>query len=527
MYFVIRQFVNIMENKSHMEVTCAAAAKSSYDAMRYPRQFDRPCLMTALATALSPALVPVVRTPLGPTIAACLGDEQSKLKVSCPLTYGQLPSNVFLKYKKEEERVQQTEGDPEGGNPGDQSGLRRRRKKDSVIPMTSSQFRREFGEDCRPLQEEPEDTRTCWEKFKDGAARVFSFFLMRYTFLPTSRMCGIWEVVVAVSVFITVFTISLQAAFFHFHPILWIVNYSIELIFVIDMFLKFHTGYYTPDGILVTKPLACAKHYLKTNFRYDLLAFFPFELVAVAAWPGPIEGVTRVISLARVSKMIRIYRLPLGFEYLEEKITNTSGLIKEIKFAVYMLAGTHWMACLWFFLACPSIYMSAGEGHACEESTWVYRYAEFTNTTVGNQSTIYQYVVSLYWAVATTSNVGYGDIYAYTDLERIFALMVMIGGIVAYGYIIASVAASLANADSTRARFQERMTAIKNDDTMNSSLKARVLNYYEFSWKRNKGVSFDSLFQGMPVSLQADISLSLYKKIIDQVRQRCLGTSED
>ena len=81
MYFVIRQFVNIMENKSHMEVTCAAAAKSSYDAMRYPRQFDRPCLMTALATALSPALVPVVRTPLGPTIAACLGDEQSKLKV--------------------------------------------------------------------------------------------------------------------------------------------------------------------------------------------------------------------------------------------------------------------------------------------------------------------------------------------------------------------------------------------------------------------------------------------------------------
>ena len=45
-----------------------------------------------------------------------------------------------------------------------------------------------------------------------------------------------------------------------------------------------------------------------------------------------------------------------------------------------------------------------------------------------------------------------------------------------------------------------------------------VFSYYEFSWKRNKGVSFDSLFQGMPVSLQADISLSLYKKIIDQVR---------
>lgn len=35
----------------------------------------------------------------------------------------------------------------------------------------------------------------------------------------------------------------------------------------------------------------------------------------------------------------------------------------------------------------------------------------------GNQSLGYQYVVSLYWAVSTTANVGYGDIFAHTDLE--------------------------------------------------------------------------------------------------------------
>lgn len=37
--------------------------------------------------------------------------------------------------------------------------------------------------------------------------------------------------------------------------------------------------------------------------------------------------------------------------------------------------------------------------------------------TADNQSVAYQYVVSLYWAVSTTANVGYGDIYAHTDLE--------------------------------------------------------------------------------------------------------------
>ena len=42
-------------------------------------------------------------------------------------------------------------------------------------------------------------------------------------------------------------------------------------------------------------------------------------------------------------------------------------------------------------------------------------------------------------------------------------------------------------------------------------------SYYEYIWQRTKGRSFGSLFNGMPRALQADISLSLYKKIIDQV----------
>ena len=38
----------------------------------------------------------------------------------------------------------------------------------------------------------------------------------------------------------------------------------------------------------------------------------------------------------------------------------------------------------------------------------------------------------------------------------------MIMGIVSYGYIVASVAASLANADSARAQFQEKLKSIKS-----------------------------------------------------------------
>ena len=48
------------------------------------------------------------------------------------------------------------------------------------------------------------------------------------------------------------------------------------------------------------------------------------------------------------------------------------------------------------------------------------------------------------------------------SLQRFFGLLVMIVGIVSYGYIVATVAASLANADSGRARYQEKLKAIEN-----------------------------------------------------------------
>ena len=43
-------------------------------------------------------------------------------------------------------------------------------------------------------------------------------------------------------------------------------------------------------------------------------------------------------------------------------------------------------------------------------------------------------------------------------------------------------------------------------------------SYYEYLWVRNKGVDARSLFEGLPLSLQADICLSLYKHLIERVK---------
>ena len=43
-------------------------------------------------------------------------------------------------------------------------------------------------------------------------------------------------------------------------------------------------------------------------------------------------------------------------------------------------------------------------------------------------------------------------------------------------------------------------------------------SYYEYLWLRNKGVDAGSLFEGLPLSLKADISLSMYEDLIKRVK---------
>lgn len=42
-------------------------------------------------------------------------------------------------------------------------------------------------------------------------------------------------------------------------------------------------------------------------------------------------------------------------------------------------------------------------------------------------------------------------------------------------------------------------------------------SHYEHLWQKEKGIDLQSIFEGLPVSLKADIALNLHKKLIKQV----------
>ncbi|XP_022094111.1 uncharacterized protein LOC110981133 isoform X3 [Acanthaster planci] len=357
--------------------------------------------------------------------------------------------------------------------------------------------------------------------------RLFSKLLMSCALLPSGTWFKRWEVVRVAVAILMAFTVTLQASFSHMDVALWVINYSLDLICYIDMYLKFHTAFYNENNVLVTHPISTAKHYFKTNFLIDLVACFPAELIGYAVLGTFTSDAIHVYAVLRLNRFLQMYRVPLAFNYLESGVENETGTIRMLKFFFYLGLFFHIMACLWYMNACSPIFRAnpvhedlkgliPTNDHYCKNISWT----SAVDLGFYNKSLSYQYVVSLYWASATGASVGYGDIHAKNVSEMVLALLSMICGIVFFGYVIASVAASLANADSQRARYQEKLTAIQNylkEQQINRSLEQRVVNYYNYIWLRTKGVDPNSLFDGLPLSLKAEVALDLYQDMINKV----------
>ena len=85
---------------------------------------------------------------------------------------------------------------------------------------------------------------------------------------------------------------------------------------------------------------------------------------------------------------------------------------------------------------CDKIYFFS----RCESKSWV----SFTH--IDDQATAFTiYILSAYWAAATMTSTGYGDITAKSSLEEIIVLFVLIIGLLMYGYCLSSIAAILTN----------------------------------------------------------------------------------
>ena len=194
-----------------------------------------------------------------------------------------------------------------------------------------------------------------------------------------------------------------------------VVYWLITLMLCVDMFVqRYHM---VPQ--LVSPAENSHQRALAPNMGWlivDLVAVIPFRLLP----GGALFELLRLLKLVRIAQLMGRWR---------RQSVQHAQILRLVFFVCWLLIIAHWLACGW--LAIGGIDMEADE--------------------------FSKYLRSLYWCITTLATVGYGDIVPKTNLQTVYAMVVMLLGVGVYGYVIGNVTNLVANIDLAKTHYRENM----------------------------------------------------------------------
>lgn len=302
------------------------------------------------------------------------------------------------------------------------------------------------------------------------------------------------------------------------------------------------------------------------RFVIDLVSAVPIQLISLVANDGDSASgessasklprlfrVPKLVRMLRMMKMLRMFKMFKSsqqgiFTAIIERTGLPPAAMRACRLMIITIILSHTLACGWFF--CHIIaaddafswwdkycgYKEAYEEWAAglDDIQMAMSQAEQRDAalpgmpplcnTDGGFSVGFTYLVSLYWAVTTLTTMGYGDIVATSEIEYMYATVVMLMGVSFYAYIASNVSIVLSNMDEAGSEYREnmdRLSEFMSRKRMTLPLRRRLRKYFHVYWKSRGRVGvYNDVDIVSLISLPAlrnDVTTELFREITRQV----------
>ncbi|KAK2817559.1 hypothetical protein Q5P01_025750 [Channa striata] len=355
-------------------------------------------------------------------------------------------------------------------------------------------------------------------QYKQETPKTPPHIILHYCLFKTT-----WDWVILILTFYTAIMVPYNVSFkTKQNNVTWLVVDSIvDVIFLVDIVLNFHTTFVGPAGEVISDPKLIRMNYVKTWFVIDLLSCLPYDVIN--AFENVDEGISSLFSSLKVVRLLRLGRVARKLDHYIEY----GAAVLVLLVCVFGLAA-HWLACIWYSIGDYEVIDE--DSNTARMDSWLYLLGETVGTPYrfnasgsgrweGGPSKDSVYITSLYFTMTSLTSIGFGNIAPNTDGEKIFAVAMMMIGSLLYATIFGNVTTIFQQMYANTNRYHEMLNSVRDFLKLYQvpkGLSERVMDYIVSTWSMSRGIDTDKVLQICPKDMRADICVHLNRKVFKE-----------
>ncbi|NP_001038396.1 potassium voltage-gated channel subfamily H member 1a [Danio rerio] len=355
-------------------------------------------------------------------------------------------------------------------------------------------------------------------QYKQETPKTPPHIILHYCAFKTT-----WDWVILILTFYTAIMVPYNVSFkTKQNNVTWLVVDSIvDVIFLVDIVLNFHTTFVGPAGEVISDPKLIRMNYLKTWFVIDLLSCLPYDVIN--AFENVDEGISSLSSSLKVVRLLRLGRVARKLDHYIEY----GAAVLVLLVCVFGLAA-HWLACIWYSIGDYEVIDE--DRNTVRTDSWLYMLAESIGTPYrfnasgtgrweGGPTKDTVYITSLYFTMTSLTSIGFGNIAPTTDGEKIFAVAMMMIGSLLYATIFGNVTTIFQQMYANTNRYHEMLNSVRDFLKLYQvpkGLSERVMDYIASTWSMSHGIDTEKVLQICPKDMRADICVHLNRKVFKE-----------